>query len=261
VSSLLSVPRPAPGCPLCLQTWRRRATVFDQLGFSSTTKSWYYRCVGCDTRWSATLDTIRPMNPSEPLPGDRDAPRREETGPAVDSTQYWIGAELLPEELPRIVSIGPVVDRRWDGGKLLIPFPELLQGSWVGTPLQSRIAPLAALCLALDVIRDDVDQERGACYTFELVSYIDELGHLHAGYGRHEHALLDLDTLRRGARVSVRESLSFPPDPAERLVLESGVSALGPGVHAPTLEPMNRVVFDASAPTALSAGEPSAHFA
>lgn len=231
---------PDPGCEVCRTSWQRRATVFDQYGFSRSRRTLLYRCAVCDTRWEATVQQLLPLE--GPFPDDREPATAVDLGPALADQASRVRPSP-PEALPSAVRVGPIASRTVEGGRIVVPFAQRIPGSWVGTPLDSFIAPLAAIALALDALLPDVDVHVGWSYRFDAVTYRDRLGGLHTGYGL---ALADRPSTAAFERLvlpPVRRSPADPPDPIALRVDEGSLVRMGLGVDAPTHGLFNVVAF------------------
>lgn len=246
---------PAPGCPTCDATWFRRATVFDQYGFGATEGMLYYRCIACDTRWCATTDHRYPLQPGTPMPNGRTAPTATDLGPALVPGPPP-PSPPVSDAMPAAIRVGPLAQRSFAGPRIVVPFAEQLTGSWVGTPLQSHVAVLAALTLVLDAVLPDVDVRTGGSYLFHARQYTDAIGAVHVGYGLQLPFALTRTMLAAAVVAPERPSLAYPPNPIEVELDGDRVRRLGPGVHAPVTGAFNAVEFVAPT-TALPESEPA----
>lgn len=233
---------PDPGCPVCRETWQRRATVFDQYGLSHSERVWFYRCIVCDSRWEATLDHLYPHAVGVPFPHDREPPSPTDLGPGLTDAVEGIRPSP-PDDLPPVIRVGPVRARVFSGGRIVIPFAERIPGSWSGTPLASHVAPLAALALALDAVLPGVDVREGGSYTFHAEHYRDRTGAPHGGYGLSLAATPTRAQFERAVAAPQRASPGHPPDPVEIRTEGERIVRMGVGVNAPIRAPFNVVEF------------------
>ncbi|PZF30035.1 hypothetical protein DEJ05_00015 [Curtobacterium sp. MCLR17_045] len=178
------------------------------------------------------------------MPSDRTMPDARELGRGVDQPEGWPLEFDLPHELPEVVEVDAVPDRHFEGNRLVIPLAENIDTRDVPERFRARMGLLRALALTLDALDPEVDLRTGSTHTFRRAEYMDELGHLHVGYGTVLNLATTIEALQTRAVLPERTDPGLPPSPTESITDPSGyLRSIGPGIAAPTQSAFNRVDF------------------